>query len=46
MIVCPNCGAENRDEARFCDSCGAALAPEDVSAREERKGEALLAASA
>jgi class 3 adenylate cyclase/tetratricopeptide (TPR) repeat protein len=37
MIVCPNCGAENRGEARFCDSCGAALAPEDASAREERK---------
>src|SRR6266545_6331192 len=37
MIVCPNCGAENRAEARFCDSCGAALAPEDASAREERK---------
>src|SRR6266545_1131065 len=37
MIVCPNCGAENRAEARFCDSCGAALASEDVAAREERK---------
>ncbi|HEV8603496.1 MAG TPA: AAA family ATPase [Gaiellaceae bacterium] len=37
MIVCPQCGAENRDEARFCDSCGAALTPEDVSPREERK---------
>jgi class 3 adenylate cyclase/predicted ATPase len=23
--VCPSCGAENRPEARFCDSCGAAL---------------------
>ena len=37
MIACTTCGAENRDEARFCDSCGAALAPEDASAREERK---------
>jgi len=37
MIVCPNCGAENRGEARFCDSCGAALSSEDASAREERK---------
>jgi class 3 adenylate cyclase len=37
MIVCAQCGAENRAEARFCDSCGAALAPEDASAREERK---------
>src|SRR5918999_5052629 len=23
---CPSCGNENRREARFCDSCGAALA--------------------
>ncbi len=37
MIVCPQCGTENREEARFCDSCGAALASEDVAAREERK---------
>src|SRR6266508_288119 len=37
MIVCPQCGTENREEARFCDSCGAALTPEDVSPREERK---------
>jgi zinc-ribbon domain len=22
MRACPRCGAENRDEARFCDSCG------------------------
>ncbi len=25
-MECPSCGSENRDEARFCDSCGAALA--------------------
>jgi class 3 adenylate cyclase len=37
MIVCPNCGAENREEARFCDSCGGVLAPAPASAREERK---------
>src|SRR6266511_1447031 len=37
MIVCRQCGAENRAEARFCDSCGAALVPADASAREERK---------
>src|SRR6266508_608863 len=36
MIVCRQCGAKNRDEARFSDSCGAALAPEEPS-REERK---------
>jgi class 3 adenylate cyclase/tetratricopeptide (TPR) repeat protein len=37
MIVCQQCGKENRDEARFCDSCGATLAPQETSAREERK---------
>ena len=25
MIACPACGAENRVDARFCDSCGGAL---------------------
>ncbi len=24
---CPECGNENREEARFCDSCGAQLSP-------------------
>ena len=32
---CATCGAENRREARFCDSCGAALA--GGPAREQRK---------
>ena len=36
MAVCASCGAENRDEARFCDSCGAALA-EAAPVRELRK---------
>ena len=27
-MVCPECGNENRPEARFCDSCGAALSVE------------------
>ncbi len=34
-MTCPTCGAENRDEARFCDACGAVLATEPV--REQRK---------
>lgn len=25
MPYCPNCGAKNKDGARFCESCGAAL---------------------
>ncbi|HSC48644.1 MAG TPA: adenylate/guanylate cyclase domain-containing protein [Gaiellaceae bacterium] len=36
MLVCTSCGAENREEARFCDSCGAALAAA-APAREVRK---------
>jgi class 3 adenylate cyclase len=35
-MICANCGAENREGARFCDSCGAALA-EPPQAREARK---------
>jgi class 3 adenylate cyclase/tetratricopeptide (TPR) repeat protein len=37
MAVCPQCGAESRAEARFCDSCGAALAVDAERPREERK---------
>jgi class 3 adenylate cyclase/tetratricopeptide (TPR) repeat protein len=33
-VTCTSCGAENREGARFCDSCGAALA---VAARREQR---------
>jgi class 3 adenylate cyclase/tetratricopeptide (TPR) repeat protein len=36
VLVCASCGAENREGARFCDSCGAPLA-ETAPAREVRK---------
>jgi class 3 adenylate cyclase/tetratricopeptide (TPR) repeat protein len=36
MLVCSACGAENRPEARFCDSCGAPLSA-TAAAREVRK---------
>jgi predicted ATPase/class 3 adenylate cyclase len=36
MATCPACAHENRGSARFCDSCGAALALE-APGREERK---------
>jgi class 3 adenylate cyclase/tetratricopeptide (TPR) repeat protein len=37
MPVCPSCGQENPQIARFCLACGAALAAEAAPAREERK---------
>jgi class 3 adenylate cyclase/tetratricopeptide (TPR) repeat protein len=36
VLVCASCGAENREGARFCDSCGVPLA-ETAPAREVRK---------
>jgi class 3 adenylate cyclase/tetratricopeptide (TPR) repeat protein len=35
-MICSSCGSENRDEARFCDSCGAPLGAA-APAREQRK---------
>ena len=35
-MICATCGAENREGARFCDACGAALV-ETAPAREVRK---------
>jgi class 3 adenylate cyclase/tetratricopeptide (TPR) repeat protein len=37
MQSCPQCGHENAADARFCSSCGAALATETAPPREERK---------
>ena len=40
-MKCPSCGNENREEARFCDSCGAALAeaaPEAATGAPEPAG--------
>ena len=41
MLVCPNCGEENPEGARFCSSCGEALA-EAVATGEERKVVSVL----
>jgi class 3 adenylate cyclase len=41
VTVCASCGAENRDAARFCDSCAAPLA-EAVPVREVRKTVTIL----
>src|SRR5919204_119341 len=35
-MICPSCGAANREGARFCDSCGAPLV-EAAPVREVRK---------
>src|SRR5207253_1743746 len=40
VTICTSCGRENRDEARFCDSCGAPLARPE--ARELRKVVTIL----
>jgi class 3 adenylate cyclase/tetratricopeptide (TPR) repeat protein len=32
-VTCPSCGADNRAEARFCDSCGATLGTESSERR-------------
>jgi class 3 adenylate cyclase/tetratricopeptide (TPR) repeat protein len=40
MTICAACGHENRSGARFCDSCGASLAQEEV--RELRKVVTIL----
>src|ERR1043165_1802352 len=36
MLICPNCGQENPDSARFCLACATSLAPAPT-VREERK---------
>src|SRR5712692_4577365 len=41
MATCPSCGSENREGARFCDACGAALEPA-TPAREQRKTVTVL----
>ena len=37
MSACPTCGQDNPERARFCWSCGAAIAEAPRSAAEERK---------
>ena len=41
-MICPSCGSENRDGARFCDSCAAALTAADASFDEQRKTVTVL----
>jgi class 3 adenylate cyclase/tetratricopeptide (TPR) repeat protein len=37
MVSCSQCGHENSADARFCNSCGAPLTADPVTAREVRK---------
>src|ERR671919_1579908 len=37
MRMCPSCGQENPEGARFCNACAALLAAEAPERREERK---------
>ena len=39
MVICPNCGAENPAEARFCMACGAPLV---AASPEERRTVSIL----
>ena len=42
MQVCPRCGYENDERARFCSGCGAPLETSPAEAREERKVVSIL----
>ncbi len=43
MLVCPSCGTENLEGSRFCNACGAALAPAEVRRKERKFATALFA---
>ncbi len=42
MVACQSCGAESAQGAKFCASCGAALATQPSTAREVRKTVTIL----
>ena len=42
MLICASCGRENPEGARFCNSCGAALAVAAPAQREVRKTVTVL----
>ena len=41
-VICPTCGTENPDAARFCNACGAALSDGASTQSEERKNVSVL----
>lgn len=42
MRMCPSCGTENLDAARFCMACASPLAPDQLTAGEVRKTVTVL----
>jgi class 3 adenylate cyclase/tetratricopeptide (TPR) repeat protein len=43
MLVCPECGTENPEGARFCNGCGTALAEREQRRKERKYATALFA---
>jgi class 3 adenylate cyclase/tetratricopeptide (TPR) repeat protein len=43
MLVCPSCGRDNPQDAKFCNSCGGALAPAQAARKERKFATALFA---
>ena len=43
MLICPSCGTENGDGAKFCSECGASLAKSEPRRKERKFATALFA---
>jgi class 3 adenylate cyclase/tetratricopeptide (TPR) repeat protein len=43
MLVCPSCGRDNPQDAKFCNSCGATLTPAPAARKERKFATALFA---
>ena len=43
MLVCPTCGRENAEDARFCNNCATALSPVPATRKERKFATALFA---
>jgi class 3 adenylate cyclase/tetratricopeptide (TPR) repeat protein len=43
MLVCPSCGRENPEDARFCNTCGTTLTPVQAARKERKFATALFA---